>query len=74
MNGFPRPTEETLFEKKQKVEGICPECGGHDIASYRVLTDAGWWEVMKCQSCLYSLDRKRSDNQYAPCILLWSLM
>jgi hypothetical protein len=74
MNGFPRPTEEQLYEERKKVTGTCPECGGQDIAAYRVLSDAGWWDVVKCQRCLYSLERKRSQNQYAPCTLLWDLM
>lgn len=74
MKGFQRPTEERLYEKKEKVKGVCPECNSHDIAAYRVLSDAGWWDVVKCQSCLYSLERKRSENQYSPCTLLWDLM
>jgi hypothetical protein len=74
MDSFPRPTEERLYEKKEKVNRVCPECGSHDVAAYRVLSDAGWWEVVKCQNCLYSLERKRSENQYAPCQLLWRLM
>ena len=74
MNSFPRPEEETLIEERKKVERLCPECGSHDVAAYRVLSDAGWWEVVKCQNCLYSLERTRAENQYAPCILLWSLM
>ena len=74
MDSFPRPTEERLYEKKEKVDRVCPECGSQDVAAYRVLSDAGWWDVVKCQDCLYSLERKRSENQYAPCKLLWSLM
>jgi hypothetical protein len=74
MNGFPRPAEKQLYEAGEKVAGRCPECGGDDIAAYRVLSDAGWWDVVKCQRCLYLLDRKRSRNQYAPCTLLWDLM
>ena len=74
MNSFPRPKEERLFEIRDKVTGICSECGSEEIAAYRVLTDGGWWEVVKCQKCLFSIDRKRSKNQYAPCRLLWDLM
>ncbi len=74
MNSIPRPKEETLYVKKEKVARVCPECGSHDVAAYRVLSDGGWWEVVKCQQCLYSLERTRAENQYAPCILLWSLM
>jgi hypothetical protein len=74
MNSFARPTEERLYEERKKVAGSCPSCGGAEIAAYRVLTEGGWWDVVKCQSCLHSLDRKRSENQYAPCTLLWDLM
>ena len=74
MNSFPRPTEESLSEKRTPVKGTCPSCGGGDIAAYRVLTDGGWWDVVKCQNCLDSIERKRSTNQYAPCTLLWDLM
>lgn len=74
MNGFPRPKEEALFEERRRVDGLCPECGGETIAAYRVLTDGGWHDVVKCQDCLYSLSRTRSKNQYAPCTLLWDLM
>jgi hypothetical protein len=74
MNKFPRPAEESLFEKKEEVDQVCPECGNHNIAAYTVLTDGGWWDIVKCQDCLYSLDRKRCKNQYAPCTLLWDLM
>ncbi len=74
MNKFPRPAEERLFEKREKVDQVCDECGSRHVEAYRVLTDGGWWDVVKCQDCLYSLDRKRSENQYAPCTLLWDLM
>ena len=74
MDNFPRPKETSLFEKKEAVDGVCPECDSHDIKSYRVLTDGGWWDVVKCQDCLYSLDRRLSQNQYAPCSLLWDLV
>ena len=74
MDNFPRPTEERLYEKKEKIDATCPECGKRDIAAYKVLTDGGWFDVVKCQDCLYSLKRERCENQYAPCKLLWSLM
>lgn len=74
MDSFPRPAGESLYEKKEKVDSVCPECGKRDIAAYKVLTDGGWFDVVKCQDCLYSLKRERCENQYAPCKLLWSLM
>jgi len=74
MDSFPRPTEQSLYEIREKVDRVCPECGSHDIEAYTVLTDGGWWDVVKCRDCLYSLDRQRCKNQYAPCTLLWNLM
>jgi hypothetical protein len=74
MDSFPRPTEPSLYEKKEPVDRVCPECGSRNVAAYRVLTDGGWWDVVKCQDCLCSLERERCENQYAPCKLLWSLM
>lgn len=74
MDSFPRPTEERLFEQRQKVNRACPECGSPHVEAYRVFTAGGWWDVVKCQDCLCSLDRGRCKNQYAPCSLLWDLM
>ena len=74
MDSFPRPMEKCLYEKKKKVDSMCHECESRNIAAYRVLTDGGWWDVVKCQVCLYSLKRERCENQYAPCTLLWNLM
>jgi vanillate/4-hydroxybenzoate decarboxylase subunit D len=74
MHSFTRPTAERLYEERKKVEGACPLCHSTEVAAYRVLTDGGWWDVVKCQNCLHSVERKRSENQYAPCTLLWNLM
>jgi hypothetical protein len=40
------------------VEGTCPECGANDLAEYPVLSEGGWWDVRKCQSCLASVSRE----------------
>jgi hypothetical protein len=57
MHTFPRPTEEHLSVERVPIDGACPECGAEDLAAYRVLSDGGWWDVKKCQSCLASVER-----------------
>lgn len=74
MDSFPRPTEKRLYEQRQKVERTCPECGSGNVAAYKVFSTGGWWDVVKCQDCLCSIERQRCENQYAPCKLLWDLM
>jgi hypothetical protein len=58
MHAFPRPTEPTLDAVRTPVEGACPECGATDLARYRVLSEGGWWNVVKCQACLASVTRE----------------
>ncbi len=58
MHTFPRPSESHLGVERAAVEGVCPECGSTELAEYRVLSEGGWWEVRKCQSCLHSLSRE----------------
>lgn len=41
------------------MEGTCPECGGADLAAYPVIGEGGWWDVVKCQSCLASVTREQ---------------
>lgn len=57
MHAFPRPQQERLHVDRVEVDGTCPHCGGTSIAGYRVLSEGGWWDVEKCQSCLTSLRR-----------------
>jgi hypothetical protein len=44
-------------EKKDLSGVICPECGSNNVKEYPVLSDGGWFTVVKCQDCLYSLER-----------------
>ena len=53
-----RPREAVLDAPRNPVEGTCPECGCEELASYRVLSEGGWWNVTKCQDCLASVSRK----------------
>jgi hypothetical protein len=55
---FARPEEPYLYVEKVAVEGSCPECGGESLKRYPVLSEGGWWEVVKCQDCLFSVERE----------------
>lgn len=68
MHTFPRPTEDRLFVQREPVEATCSACGSHDIAAYRALSEGGWWQVVKCQDCLRSLDRTPASplGSYVP--------
>ena len=68
MHAFPRSEEPFLFVERTSVEGTCPECGGSDLADYRVLGEGGWWDVRKCQGCLASIRRERGPmfGSYVP--------
>ena len=43
---------------REAVDGTCPACGAAALARYPVLSEGGWFEVVKCQSCLYSVERR----------------
>lgn len=58
MHTFPRPQQLRLYEERIPAEGHCPECEQSDLRKYRVLSEGGWWEVVKCQACLNSLSRE----------------
>ncbi len=59
MQSYPRPTESRVHVEREKVEGTCPECGESALEAYPVLSEGGWWNVTKCQSCLCSVSRER---------------
>ena len=62
MRAYQRPEERFLDVERQVVKGTCPGCGSHDVKAYPVLSDGGWWDVRKCQSCLVSLSRERGPR------------
>ncbi len=68
MRSFPRPEEPTLSVVREPVSGTCNACGGVDIAAYPVVSEGGWWNVVKCQTCLTSLERTRGPlyGSYQP--------
>jgi hypothetical protein len=43
---------------REPVVGVCSQCGATELARYEVLSEGGWHRVLKCQSCLASLERE----------------
>jgi vanillate/4-hydroxybenzoate decarboxylase subunit D len=62
MHTFPRPQEPHLTAEREPVEGSCRACGAGALASYRVLSEGGWWDVVKCTQCLASVSRERAPR------------
>jgi transposase-like protein len=56
---FQRPKELFVSQKKECVSGDCPACAKSNIKKYPVLSDQGWFLVIKCQNCLFSLSREK---------------
>jgi uncharacterized Zn finger protein len=51
-------SEEThITVERVAVDGACSECGAEELRRYPVLSEGGWHEVVKCQSCLHSESR-----------------
>ena len=44
--------------ERERVDGRCPACGAEDLRRYPVLSDGGWFMVVKCQQCLHSSSRE----------------
>jgi hypothetical protein len=65
---FQRPAERNLHVVRTAVEGTCPACGAAELAAYRVLSDGGFFNVVKCQRCLHSLEREPAPpfGSYVP--------
>jgi vanillate/4-hydroxybenzoate decarboxylase subunit D len=59
VTSYPRPSELTLHVEREPVEGACPSCGETDLRRYPVLSEGGWFQVVKCQACLISISRER---------------
>ncbi len=63
MRSYPRPSEKFIFVKKDDAGLVCPKCGSSDVKKYPVVSEGGWWNVTKCQRCLHSLERIRSEHR-----------
>ncbi len=44
--------------ERTPTEGACPRCGHEDLAAYPVISEGGWFQVVKCQNCLHSVSRE----------------
>ncbi|MCG3754028.1 hypothetical protein [Amycolatopsis sp. Poz14] len=55
---FPRPAEPTLSVARTPVPGTCEDCGSAALRGYPVLTEDGWFDVVKCQDCLHTVSRE----------------
>lgn len=51
-------TQDAITVARQQVEGECPRCGAADLRAYPVLSEGGWFQVIKCQRCLCSTSRE----------------
>jgi len=58
MNEDPQTTRGLTLDR-EPVEGSCPRCGADDLRRYPVNSEAGWLNVVKCQTCLFSVERTR---------------
>jgi allophanate hydrolase subunit 1 len=58
MPSFPRPSTPTVEVPRTRVPDDCPACGAPALAAYPVLSEGGWWQVVKCQRCLHSVRRE----------------
>ena len=48
-----------IIAERRPIGGNCPECGSESLAHYEVLSEGGWFQVVKCQDCLASVERTR---------------
>jgi ribosomal protein L44E len=56
---FPRPVDPTPVQAREPIDGKCNECGAARLMRYPVLSEGGWYMVVKCQECLYSQSREK---------------
>lgn len=56
---FPRPSDPAPVQVREPVDGACAECGAEALARYPVLSEGGWYMVVKCQQCLHSASREK---------------
>jgi vanillate/4-hydroxybenzoate decarboxylase subunit D len=61
-NSVAATTRQPLFVERLPVEGTCPRCGEAELRSYAVNSEGGWFDVVKCQRCLCSVERERGSR------------
>lgn len=56
---FPQPTEKTVDEPVEPIDGECALCGEAAVCRYTLVDHRGWLRVTKCRSCLHVVERQR---------------
>lgn len=56
---FQRPREAAPVQTREPVDGACDACGTDALMRYPVLSEGGWFIVVKCQACLHSQQREK---------------
>ena len=54
----PRPAEPTVSVHREPVEGDCPQCTSAQLQADPVLTEGGWFDVVRCANCLHDVSRE----------------
>lgn len=84
LRGTPRPAHRSVDTsalpqiadgvhlERQPVTGPCLACGAEMLAAYPVLSEGGWFKVVKCQVCLAS--ESREPDATGPIVLRSSLV
>lgn len=49
---FPQPTELTVDEPMEPIDGECAKCGEATVFGYTLVDYRGWLRVTKCRTCL----------------------
>ncbi|KKW63318.1 hypothetical protein ABQF17_10340 [Mycolicibacterium elephantis] len=62
MKIFPQPTELFISEAIAPVDGTCERCADRALARYRVVDYRGWLRVVKCRSCLHTVEAQRIES------------
>ncbi|UNK46072.1 hypothetical protein [Arthrobacter sulfonylureivorans] len=57
LPAHPRPAQHLLETEKAESAQRCSHCPASEVRQYRVLSEGGWWNVAKCQTCLRSIAR-----------------
>lgn len=55
---YERPAELLVTQERVPVEGRCAECSAEQLFAYPVLSEGGWFNAVKCRSCLASMRRE----------------
>lgn len=56
---FTRPKELFPVQARESVSGQCSACNAEALARYPVISEGGWYMVVKCGKCLHSESRER---------------